>query len=677
MDSLRSPTSPRLRPGGPRTLSRRQTSNIKALASFSLDPSSPEDTSSPICSGRDSPAQSSQAGSLSSPGTADFEHVLAPLAIARASELRDTREWRDEGVQVSPDALLSRPVSSASSAPAVKVIAKPQTLVPPPPLNFDSVPVAWRGMALETAQWTLSSAELQEIVSRAIRQTAQTSFIRLLSLKTLDEELVAEMERLDTVRGHPDSAHRKCSSCSPPQVKAMAQSKYRFNMHRRTMLLQSLLAASSGEGDCSAVASLTTQLAEVTAACDALMLEVVRAVDQRAQLQHVQEIHVSSALGMALRKLNASYAKRTGELRDAREHAATLQAELEEAWKVAEDMAQEMDDLDNFETGFSSPSEPDEDDTRIDESVRLAEVIGVTGKAVAMRATLTQLHTTRLKERETERERERERSDLENHTSRVSAARRRSSRASKASLRLPKTPKSAAPDSAVERASITSRGSRSRSKSVRRRSAATSGEAAPSSYKPPVPSLQVDTATLKKSPKDGSFLEIETRPVSPASPTGPTAVPPLPTNMDAFICEYSFPAAQRSESHIRTAAHDTTPTDKRATFDFDIPPITVSGPEDDTRSLGRVSSRRVQSMQPPPRSRSQEPAATGLHRAPSDAKRFDGWPWQASPAPTDKHARRRSMPLTALGTADTINEPPPRVFSPPPEYTAGPSHTHH
>ena len=207
MDSLRSPTSPRLRPGGPRTLSRRQTSNIKTLIPFALDPSSPDDTSSPIYSGRASPAQSSQAGSLSSPNTADFEPLPAPLAIGRTSGVRGIREWRDEGVQVGPDAAPSRPMSSASSTPAVKVLAKPPTLVPPPALDFESVPIVWRGMSLETAQWTLSSQELQEIVSRSIRQTAQASFIRLLSLKTLDEELVAEMERLDSVRGHLESVY--------------------------------------------------------------------------------------------------------------------------------------------------------------------------------------------------------------------------------------------------------------------------------------------------------------------------------------------------------------------------------------------------------------------------------------------------------------------------------------
>lgn len=263
---------------------------------------------------------------------------------------------------------------------------------------------------------------------------------------------------------------------------------------------------------------------------------------------------------MALRKLNASYAKRTGELREAREQVDHLRAELEEAWKVAEDMAQEMDDLDNFQTGFSSESEPeeDEDDTRMDESVRLAEVIGVTGKAVAMKATLTQLVADRAKERE--------RNDYENHSQRVSAARKRSSRTSKASLRLPKTSKGSAPSSptpAADHSSISSRRSRSRSKSRRRRSAE---ESVPSSFKPPVPALQVDTVSVKKSPKDDSFLEMaETRPVSPASPLAAVTAPPLPTNMNAVLGSLS-PSTSIPHTEITcTGSSGYRPTRRRLT----------------------------------------------------------------------------------------------------------------
>ena len=199
--STRSPTSPRLRPSGPRSLNRRQTARLPTL--FALNQPS-FDEAAPSYSGRNTPEPSSHGGSVSSPGMANFDQLpppaLSELRSPRSLRSRSSRDWRDVGVQAAPDAHPSRPASTASSAPAVKVIAKPPTLTPPPALNFEAVPVSWRGMTLETAQWTLTSAELQEIVSRAIRRTAQDSFIRLLSLKTLDEELVAELERLDTVR---------------------------------------------------------------------------------------------------------------------------------------------------------------------------------------------------------------------------------------------------------------------------------------------------------------------------------------------------------------------------------------------------------------------------------------------------------------------------------------------
>lgn len=437
------------------------------------------------------------------------------------------------------------------------------------------------------------------------------------------------------------------------------------------MLLQSLVALSTGEGDCAAIASLTTQLAEITASCDTLMMDILRAADQYAQIQRIQEVHVSSALAMALRKLNASYAKRTGELREAREQVDHLKAELEEAWKVAEDMAQEMDDLDNFHSGFSSESEPEEDDTRMDESVRLAEVIGVTGKAVAMKATLTQLVADRAKERE--------RNDYENHSQRVSAAKKRSSRASKASLRLPKSSIGSVPPTPTgDRSSVSSRPSRrgrSRSKSRKRRS--TAEESAPGSFKPPVPSLQVDQMAYRKSPKDDSFLEIETRPVSPASPRLQD-LPPLPNSAVSLTCKSASQSQTDDRLTSLTAARllpaqpeasTSTAHERRATLDFDIPPITISAPDDDTAHSGRSLGRRVQSYQPP-RARSQGPE-DGLRRASSDYKRFDGWPWQG---PSTKKSRRQSLPLdgfaaeTDAGPAPPalVDAPPPRVFSPPP-----------
>lgn len=75
----------------------------------------------------------------------------------------------------------------------------------------------------------------------------------MLSIENLDTVLPAELERLDN-------------------AKLVAQSKYRFNVHRRTMLLQALVSLSSvgaekeKDGGGALIAGLAKQLAEVTAA---------------------------------------------------------------------------------------------------------------------------------------------------------------------------------------------------------------------------------------------------------------------------------------------------------------------------------------------------------------------------------------------------------------------------
>ena len=94
----------------------------------------------------------------------------------------------------------SEPVPSTPvAAPAVKVIKKTPALTPPPAVNFEAPPISWRGMPYEAAQWSLTSEQLQEIVSTAIRASAQENFIRLVSQQTLDVELKQELQRLDSV----------------------------------------------------------------------------------------------------------------------------------------------------------------------------------------------------------------------------------------------------------------------------------------------------------------------------------------------------------------------------------------------------------------------------------------------------------------------------------------------
>ncbi|KAI0091565.1 hypothetical protein BDY19DRAFT_991257 [Irpex rosettiformis] len=635
MDSLRSParsTFGRPRPSGPRRPATFKSSPNTPLG-FSL-PNSP-DEAAPSYSGRDSPEYSSHGGS--SPVTSNFN---GPTAGSLESSVQPPRTTQDQAVQVSsveltPPSLNSRPSTpsiSRSTTPAVKIITKPPTLTHPPSLSFESAsPIAWRGMTLETAQWTLSSGELQEVVSRAIRRTAQESYIRLLSVKTVDEELQAELERLET-------------------VKATTQAQYRFNMHRRTNLLQSILAVAGGDGDVAALGILVTQLADITAACDKYMLQLLNVADHKAQIQHVQDVHVSSALAMALRKLNTSYAKRTTEVRQSRERIEQLKGELEEAWKVAEDMAQEMDDLNNFHSGFSSEEDAD-DDQRVDDSVRLAEVVGITGTGVAMKARLTKLQTDATKARE----------DAESSKQKfVSAARKRSSRASKASLRIPRTPRrTIAPDHA----------------SVMSKASAGSGKAhSTNGVVAHVPSPRTDNSAVQKVPKIDSFLEMApTRPVTPTTPNGPpplpTAPPPLPDlGTDA------------DDSSIYLVPPSDTPSvySKHSSIGFEIPPINIHPAEDEAGSSGKGPTRRVQSMQPSPISRvppmELPEGGSGLKRATPEHKTFDVWPWSSL-----KSIRRRSMPMPGTITEEdaagslpvegrrSLTSPRSPSFSPSPE----------
>lgn len=186
------PTSPRLRPIGPRT--RRPHYKSGNLGGGT----SPSDETVPAYSGRSSPALTisrpqspflPSMPSFSQLSEVSFNRIKPPITI-------------DKGIQVAPSDISPPPSSARASSSAVKVIRKPPTLNPPPPLNFETTPIQYRGLTLEAAQWTFTSDQLQDIVSRAIRQTAHESFIRLVSTKTLDEELVQELERLDHVSNH-------------------------------------------------------------------------------------------------------------------------------------------------------------------------------------------------------------------------------------------------------------------------------------------------------------------------------------------------------------------------------------------------------------------------------------------------------------------------------------------
>lgn len=202
-------------------------------------------------------------------------------------------------------------VEEPSQTPQAKVVAvvPPPRLVPPPAIKFETTPITWKGLPMEAALcmsafltltilWsstessylgTVDSDELQQLVSRAIRASARESFIRLLTVDNLDTILPAELTRLD-------------------DLKARTQSRYRFLVHRRTMLFHALNSANlaqqkDGDDGVSALHKLTSQLAETITECEQHLEEVININDQVAQIKKLIDLHWGSALAIALRKV--------------------------------------------------------------------------------------------------------------------------------------------------------------------------------------------------------------------------------------------------------------------------------------------------------------------------------------------------------------------------------------
>ncbi|KAG9313196.1 hypothetical protein JVU11DRAFT_6654 [Chiua virens] len=415
--------------------------------------------STEMSSGPTSPTQPPLSSRPDSPG--------ASLALI---PLETTRSHVAVQVPSTPPPMSATP---APQKPVSSTFIAPPPLTPPPALSFDSTPIPWKGLPFEVAQWTFSSPELQEIVSQAIRLSARESFVRLLSLQALEVDIPKESERLDAER-------------------AAAQAKWRFEVCRRNMLLQALnstvasVPMTNGSGNAvgeneagSLVAGFIAQLATSIASCDALLSSILQFADQQAQIASLQHQHSASALGVALRKINKAYERQDQELKDAQARVQTLEDELDEAWREAEKMAIEFDDLEQ-EVVASEVDEAEEDrgpdqeeftglgpylhpKLDVDETGTLGDVtintdigvvLGVTATAVASKATLVtsqgsppkaidKSDTKSVRSFKSTRSRRSTR-DGPSHASRVSAARTRSRTASNASLRLPKAVRAAA-----------------------------------------------------------------------------------------------------------------------------------------------------------------------------------------------------------------------------------------
>ncbi|CAE6429899.1 unnamed protein product [Rhizoctonia solani] len=243
-------------------------------------------------------------------------------------------------VPVIPTPGPSTSVSTKARLPKPATTTTTATRQPPPSPTFEPVPVRWRGLTMEAAKWTFSSSQLHSIVSRAIKQSAETSSVRLLPLDVLDQELPIEVERLE-------------------QLRDVLQTKYKAQVRRRRLLMRSLALYIDGH-DPPTSKRLLDELEDVGVVCDQLAEDLYLVGDQLGQISKLRDIHNTSALAVALRKINQSYIRARSEVVELQAERTSLEAERDEAWLMAESLEREL-----VESKHLAPPTSDDSSTSI------------------------------------------------------------------------------------------------------------------------------------------------------------------------------------------------------------------------------------------------------------------------------------------------------------------------
>ena len=219
--------------------------------------------------------------------------------------------------------------SSGSVVPdsRVRPPTRPSNSVPTP--NFQAPTPKWKGYTMEVAKWTFTSAQLQAIVARAIRQSAEASSIRLLRLEVLDDEIPEEIQRLESQRTN-------------------IKIRYKASTRKRATILDSLYSSLSALEDVYSAHRLNRQLdelRELNQTLDRLAEEIHSVDEQLSHLESLTHIHTGSALALALRKLNSSFLKQVAENQVLKNQIQSLEAERDEAWQQAQSVANEYDQM--------------------------------------------------------------------------------------------------------------------------------------------------------------------------------------------------------------------------------------------------------------------------------------------------------------------------------------------
>ncbi|KAF8270026.1 hypothetical protein EI94DRAFT_1699069 [Lactarius quietus] len=204
--------------------------------------------------------------------------------------------------------------------------------------KFQTSPPKFKAFTMDAAMWTFSSDDLQTIVSRAIKHSAEPSCIRLLTAQVAFTDVPAELERLVSLQN---------------ELKVC----YKLQVRKRDALHKAITACAETMGSSSySLHARLQELVEISATLDKIAEELYHARDQAAELSRMLAVHSGGALAMALRKLHASYLRRVAEIQSLHEQVFVLEAERDEAWVQAQEVARDLDDLNEaLRTRDSSP----------------------------------------------------------------------------------------------------------------------------------------------------------------------------------------------------------------------------------------------------------------------------------------------------------------------------------
>jgi hypothetical protein len=301
---------------------------------FSTPASPPESASSrrpsESSSGPGTPDLSSSHGSLNRRTRA--RPVAVPIGPRRPSASATPAHSRNRNASVS--SINSTSTATGPTSAAMSAFGTPHNISRQVPLptaggpKFQAPTIPWRGFTLDVAKWTFTSQQLQAVVSRAIRQSAEASSLRLVPLEILDTEAPEETARLE-MRGS--------------EVKL----EYKMLVRKRSALLTALTAHAEGTQllDAPSLQRTLSELADNENILDGLSDELYGIQDQIRQLAQLRDVHAYSALAMALRKLNASFLKQVSENQERAREVARLESERDDAWTQAQELAQQLHEL--------------------------------------------------------------------------------------------------------------------------------------------------------------------------------------------------------------------------------------------------------------------------------------------------------------------------------------------